>query len=497
MEISPEQLLVVIKQLTKTNEQQTTLIEKLMAEIQSLSVKLEELTDLLFKQKSEKTRYSEEKMPRVKPNKKPLTEEEKKAARERTNQKRKQNRDKQNELSVEDIKIPVKPEQCVCENCNPMQFKLIGSKVIERIEFIPSILKRQLFRIETKKCPCGTIVSSEIPANVVDGGRYGAGFHAHVVVSKVDDSLPLERQAKILARAGVEINKSTLNNIFHRVADLLNPIYHHLVAEVKTSDLVNADETRLKLQQPNKCKEAYMWAFLDKWQIVYVFSETRSGETPIEILGTSKGFLQVDAYSGYNQVTTPETRTRIGCWSHVRRYFFKAKKDPDAEEIFRWINELYHVEYLAIERDELGTDNHLKLRKLKSAEILEKIKKKVEVDIKKTTPGSGYGKALKYISNNWDSLLIFLTDPKINLDNNISERALRIIAIGRKNYLFVGTKQAGKNLAILQTLVQTCKLHQVNPQKYLADVLIRIQSHPQSKISELHPKNWTKLVSED
>ena len=501
MDLTKDQIIEI---LTKTNEQQAVLIESLqkmnedfMAEIQKLNDKLEEFTDLLFKQKSEKTKNTEEKMPRVKPNKEPLTEEEKKEARAKTKKKRKEQREKQNKLPVEDIKIPVTKEQCQCEHCNPMQFKIIGSKVIERIEFIPAILKKQRFHLQTKKCLCGNIVSSEVPANVVEGGRYGAGFHAHVVVSKVDDSLPLERQAKILGRAGVEINQSTLCDIFHRSADLLSPIYRHLVAEIKTSNLVNADETRLKLQRPNKCKEAYMWVFLDGDQIIYVFSESRSGETPVEILGNSNGLLQVDAYSGYNQVTTPETRMRIGCWSHVRRYFFKAKTDPDAEKIFRWINELYRVEYLAAEREELGTEAHLKLRNIRSAEILSKIKEKVDIDIKKEPPGSKYGKALKYVSNNWDSLKVFLTDVKIKLDNNLSERALRIIAIGRKNYLFVGSKQAGKNLAVLQTLVQTCKLHQVNPQEYLADVLIRVQSHPQSKIAQLHPKNWKSLVSED
>ena len=499
MELTKDQIIELLtktnEHLTKTNEKQSALIEKLTEEVQRLSSKLEEFTDLLFKQKSEKTRTSEDKMPRVKPNKESLTEEEKKEAQAKTTAKRKKQREKQNQLPVEDIKIPVSDEQCQCEHCNPMQFKLIGSKVIERIEFIPAILKKQRFHLQTKKCPCGNIVSSEAPANVVDGGRYGPGFHAHVVVSKVDDSLPLERQANILKRSGVEINQSTLHDIFHRSADLLSPIYRYLIADIKTSNLVNADETRLKLQQPNKCKEAYMWVFLDGDQIIYVFSESRSGETPVEILGKSDGLLQVDAYSGYNDVTTPETRTRIGCWSHVRRYFFKAKTDPDAEKIFHWINDLYRVEFLAMEREEFGTEAHLKLREMMSTEILAKIKKKVDIDIKKQTPNSGYGKVLKYISNNWDSLQVFLTDTKIKLDNNISERALRIIAIGRKNYLFVGTKQAGENLAILQTLVQTCKLHQVNPQEYLADVLIRVQSHPQSKIDQLHPKNWKDLFS--
>ena len=122
------------------------------------------------------------------------------------------------------------------------------------------------------------------------------------------------------------------------------------------------------------------------------------------------------------------------------------------------------------------------------------MKTRLERDIGNTPPKSPFGKALTYLNNNWDSLQVFLTDPKIKLDNNISERALRIVAVGRKNYLFVGNTEAGQNLAILQTLVQTCKLHKVNPQEYLSDVLIRIQTHPQSKIHDLHPKNWKSLM---
>ena len=149
---------------------------------------------------------------------------------------------------------------------------------------------------------------------------------------------------------------------------------------------------------------------------------------------------------------------------------------------------------LAIERDELASQNHLKLRELKSKEILEKMNTRLERDIGNTPPKSPLGKALTYLNNNWNALQVFLTNPKIRLDNNISERALRIVAVGRKNYLFVGNTEAGQNLAIVQTLVQTYTLHKVNTQEYLTDVLIRIQTHPQSKIDELHPKNWKSLV---
>ena len=231
-----------VQQLLNIIEEQAETIRKLSNQLEELTSEVSSLKDLLFNKKSEK-------MPRVKPKKKVPQKEIQKNRKER--------REEQKTLPTEDIKLPVESEKCICDCCNPMQFKIIGSKVIERIEFIPSILRRYRYHIQSKKCLCGkTIVSSEAPANVIDGGIYGPGFHANVVVSKVDDSLPLERQAKILGRVGVEINKSTLCDIFHRSADLLSPIYRHLIDELQKTDLVNADETRIKLQQPNQCKNA-------------------------------------------------------------------------------------------------------------------------------------------------------------------------------------------------------------------------------------------------
>ena len=496
MDATVQQLLELIKNLREENKRQQTESQRLQKESQrqqkenqklqkellsiiaGLQSEIADLKQLLFQKKSEKrTRIT-----------KPKTKS--KSSPSKIQKTRKAKREQQKSLPVETIKIPVEEEQCRCDCCKPEEFRLIGLKRIERIEFVPSVLKRYYYQLQSKKCQCGkTIVSSQTPANVVDGGRYGPGFHAHVVVSKVDDSLPLERQAKILGRTGVEINKSTLCEVFHRSAQLLSPIYDLFISRLQKSELVNADETTIKLQQPKQCKRAYMWSFLDADQIVYSFSQGRSGNKVLEVLSDSSGLLQSDGYSGYNK----GNRQRIGCWAHVRRYFFKALANADAKLYFDWINDLYGVEYLAIERDEVGSKNHLTLRKLKSQEILDKMKTRLEREIGNTPPKSPFGRALTYLSNHWDSLQVFLTDPNIRLDNNLSERALRIIAVGRKNYLFVGSKSAGQNLAVLQSLVQTCKLHQVNPQEYLTDVLIRIQTHPQSEIESLHPKNWKQL----
>ena len=234
--------------------------------------------------------------------------------------------------------------------------------------------------------------------------------------------------------------------------------------------------------------------------MTFAYSAGRSGETPKKILGESRGKLQVDGYTGYNAVITPEARERVGCWSHLRRYFFKALPTaPEAEEMMDLIVELYAVEWQAQEKGICGSEAHRLLRDTLSRPVVKKIEAWLAQQEPATNPKSPLGAALKYAQEEDKKtkkkslkrcMKVFLKDPKVGLDNNISERALRIIALGRKNFLFAGNDPAAQNLAINQTLVATCEANGVNPQDYLADVLIRIQTHPQSKIDELLPQNW-------
>jgi len=223
-----------------------------------------------------------------------------------------------------------------------------------------------------------------------------------------------------------------------------------------------------------------------------VFSSGRSGETPASVLGESNGFLQADAYSGYNRVTTPKGRTRVGCWAHVRRKFFDAKDHaPDeCNQALGAILALYEVEYEAANQNLLGSDKHLAMRKVVSQRIVDELHTWLVLNKDLFAPQSRVGKAIRYPLNHWDTLIQFLEDPNLPLDNNMSERLLRVIALGRKNFLFVGNNGAGHNLAVLQSLVSSCQINDVDPQAYLTDVLIRIQTHPQSQIDELLPHKW-------
>jgi transposase len=196
--------------------------------------------------------------------------------------------------------------------------------------------------------------------------------------------------------------------------------------------------------------------------------------------------------SGYNQVCTPENRKRLGCLAHLRRYFFKALPTaPDeAQHAMDQILELYRVEYDAADQDVLGTATHLAIRRTRSQTILNELSEWLAAQKPLHVPKSPFGRAITYGQNNWAELSRFTEDPRLALDNNVSERALRIIALGRKNYLFAGHDVGAENLCVLQTLVATCQANDVNPQDYLADVLIRVNTHPFHRLDELLPDQW-------
>ena len=336
------------------------------------------------------------------------------------------------------------------------------------------------------------------PDKVSEKVTYGPGFHAYTVISKCLDSMPLHRLAKSMGRQGVGISTSTLGDIFHRVANVLEPVYKLILTEIAKGQHLNADETTIQMQARGKSKRFYMWVFVDENCLAYLFSVSRSGSIPQNFLHGTSGTLQVDGYTGYNKVTLPDGRIKAGCWAHVRRYFFDASETAphEADEMLAIILQMYRVEYIAAEQKILKTPEHLELRRTMTTPLIARILAWINAQKQRDhVPKSLLMKAIAYTERAWDSLTVFLNDVEVYLDNNISERALRQIAIGRKNYMFVGTEAAGRNLAINQTIVSSCEMAGVNPQEYLTDVLIRIQSHPAKQKHQLLPANWKPLFS--
>jgi transposase len=219
----------------------------------------------------------------------------------------------------------------------------------------------------------------------------------------------------------------------------------------------------------------------------------RSGETPVKVLADTIGKLLVDGYSGYNKVTLPGGRERAGCLAHLRRKFFEAQAAaPEAaKRAMDFILEVYKIERAALDNDLLGTSEHLQMRQTASRAVMGEFKAWLDQEQGRHPPRGPMGQAIGYALGQWDALTLFLTDAHLPIDNNASERALRVAALGRKNFLFVGTDEAGENLAGLYSLIATCEANGVNPVEYLGDVLIRVQTHPASRVDELLPHNWT------
>ena len=481
-----------IDALTATIDHQTATIERQTATIEQKDDRIRQLEQMLFGKKSEKLAPVDREV-----KKRRRKKDESQAARdkERARQKRKKRAAAKKKLTEEVREHQVADDDCRCPVCGGDKYATMGWEESAEYEYVPAHFKKILHRREKKACTCGQhVLTGPAPVRVSDGVLYGPGMHAHVAVSKCLDSIPFYRLAKQLERVGVPMARSSICDMFHRSAGLLAPLYERILELVPQEQYVNADETRIKVQAEEKTREAWMWTFIGGPFVAYAFSPSRSGETPARILGDSGGVLQVDQYSGYNRVTTPDKRRRAGCIAHARRKFHEARdKAPElVDHVLEQLLELYVVEYDAADEKLLGTDKHLEMRRVRSKPILEDLKERLDAEAPNHLPKGPVAKAIGYFTGNYDALKLFLDDPNVPLDNNVSERQLRLIALGRKNYLFVGHDVAGRNLAILQTLVATCVAGDVNPQDYLADVLIRIQTHPQSRIDDLLPHNWER-----
>lgn len=411
-----------------------------------------------------------------------------------TQQKRRAHAEKRDALPTDDIAHPLAPQACACPKCGGVAGRVLPPKISEEIELIEAHFRRRRHIREVKACSCGEFIAeAPPPPRVFDGCHYGPNVCAHAIVAKCCDALPLFRLAKMFARVGVSISDGTLGDLFHRCAKELRPLWVRLMERIAEDDLVLADETPVQVMAKGKTRRAYLWTFLAGLMIGFRFSPSRSGETPRQVLGATTGTLVVDAYTGYNSVCTVEQRERAGCNAHMRRKFADARKnDPvAANRALELILDVYRVEHEAKELGIVRTPAHRDLRQLKSKPRMETLRAWLDEQQPLHLPESPMGKAISYAINQWPSLIVFLGNPAVPLDNNASERALRIVALGRKNWLFVGNDVAGENMAVLMSLVRTCEAVGINPQAYLADVLMRVASHPQARIDELLPQNWS------
>lgn len=404
--------------------------------------------------------------------------------------KRKENAEALASLPTTIVQHPIPDDERKCAHCGD-EIKPIGSgdRSVE-YEWVPGRLERRVHVVEVGRCPCKMhYARGPAPRRVQEGCTYGPAFLAKLAVDKCADSTPIYRVEKQMRRTGIPISRSTLNDNVLLAAGVLFPLWQCAHDVMRVDPHVQADETSFRMQ--TRAGRVFVWTFLSKLCTVYVFSPSRSGDTAKDVLSGTKGALTIDGYTGYNVVTDVDGRERTGCWSHARRYLFDALATaPEARDGLDIILDLFMIEREAEAMKIARTAEHLALRTKESAPVLERFREWREKMAPLFEPKSAMGQALRYINNQWTRLTAFLRDPRIPLHNNASEAALRIVALARKNSLFFGNEEAGRRFMVLYSLIATCERHDVNPEAYLADVLLRIQDQPKDRLVELLPHRW-------
>jgi transposase len=384
-----------------------------------------------------------------------------------------------------------------CPDCGTLRIR-IGAEIREQLEYVPAsliVIQHVRPKYACKACEGNIVIAERLP-EPIEKGLPGPGLLAQVAVSKYADHLPLYRQEGIFRRHGVELPRQTTCDWMAVIADLLEPIWKVMHRLVLQSRVVQSDDTTVTVLDPVLGRfVGRLWVYLGDCfhpYVVYHFTEDRSGDGPQEMLRGYQGYLQADAYSGYDALYTSGKILEVGCWMHARRKFYEARTSdpPRAHQALAWIRMLYKIEEKAT-AEKLGDAQRHTLRQERSRPILTTLKE--WLDQQKALPKSPIGEAIGYALNHWVALERYLEAGFLEIDNGACERAVKPVAIGRKNWLFAGSKAGGKTAAILMSLCTTCKNLKIDPLAYLTDVLRRVSTHPARRVEELLPDRWQAL----
>jgi transposase len=411
-------------------------------------------------------------------------------------------------LPREIVNHDLKDAEKIDANGKPMV--CIGYEVSEQLEYRRGglfVLEHRRFKYapaDYQQSDSGaTIAIADKPPQPIEKGLAAPGLLAYVITSKLADHLPLYRLERIFARDGVHVADSTMCGWILAAAELVTPLVLLMKRLVKQSRVIHTDETRVPVQARGKCRSGRIWDWIGDVgnpYIVFEYTPDRTNAWPIAWLEGYQGYLQADAGSSYDALYRLGTIIEVGCWAHARRRFFDARETDSlrSAQMLERVRQLYKVEEDAAQviaamkdatpqqADEVRRD----LRQRQSVPVLEKIKAWLDEQARLVLPRSPMAEAINYTLNQWDALGVYARHGFLNIDNNAAERALKLIALGRKNWLFVQNDRFGKAYATLYSLIASAQRHGLDPQAYLRGVLAQIMTTPMSELDQFLPDVW-------
>jgi len=397
------------------------------------------------------------------------------------------------------------PSEESCSICKG-KLKKLGEDVSEMLEYLPASFK-VVRHVRPKMCcaTCDRIVQVPAPSRPIDRGMAGPGLLAHVLTAKFCDHLPLYRQSAIYAREGVELDRSTLARWVGESSSLLAPLVEALRRHVMSASKLHGDDTPVPVLAPGtgKTRTGRLWTYVrddrpsgstDPPAVWFTYSPDRKGEHPQRHLKHFKGILQADAYAGFNKLYEDGSIQEAPCMAHIRRKFYdlmEAHHSPIATEAIDRIGRLY-----AIEKEIRGRspDQRRSVRNARARPLLDSMHLWLETSLATLSRKSETAAAIHYALTLWPAMVCYVDDGRIEIDNSAAERALRGVAVGRRNYLFAGSDRGGERAAVFYTLIESAKLNGLDPEAYLRHLLTHIAEHPICRIEELLPWNFARSL---
>ena len=394
---------------------------------------------------------------------------------------------------------------CTCPTCGG-DMRKVGEDVTQILDYIPGHFEVVRHVRPAFSCRrCESMVQSPMPSLPIERGQAGAGLLAHILVGKYCDHLPLYRQSGIYAREGVELDRATMAAWVGKITALASPLVEAVAGHVMAAEKLHVDDTPVPVLAPGtgRTKTGRLWVYLRDERpfggrappaVVYRYSPDRKAEHPRAQLAGFHGFLQADGYSGFGPLYQsangqPATVTEVACWAHVRRNFYDihvATNAPIAGEALQRIGQLFDVERAAMGRPPA---QRRQARQSAARPVIDALAAFFDVSLTTISGRSELAKAIRYARSRWAALTRYLDDGTLEISNNTAERAIRPLALGRKNYLFAGSDAGGERAAAAYTLIETAKLNGLDPEAYLRRVIGRIADHPINRIADLLPWN--------